>query len=68
MVSLMTIFVRYEDSEGKKKNLVKKICSYWSLFLTLVSDITLKWVQIFFFFLISSYLFFSGVPLSLFAF
>lgn len=50
MVSLMTIFVRYEDSEGKKKNLVKKICSYWSLFLTLVSDIALKWVQIFFFF------------------
>lgn len=51
----MTVYVRYEDSEGEKKIKIKKIkikkiSGHHSLFLTSVSKITLECVQIFFFF------------------
>lgn len=55
----MTVYVRYEDSEGGKK-LIKKISGHHSLFLTLVSKITLEWVQIFFFFWPIFLVFFSA--------
>lgn len=45
----MTVYVRYEDSEGEKK-LIKKISGHHLLFLTSLSKITLERVQIFFFF------------------
>lgn len=46
----MTVYVRCEDREGGRKNLIKKIPGHHSLFLTSVSNITLEWVQKYFFF------------------